>query len=72
MITNMRIETSDEDRRLLAVYLERDSATKRLATRNDIKDIVTTTSTIAAEKVFIVVSLTEHTGENNVFDLLKK
>ena len=41
MITNMRIETSDEDRRLLAVYLERDSATKRLATRNDIKDLVT-------------------------------
>ena len=41
MITNMRIETTDEERRLLAIYLERDSDTKRLATRNDIKDLVT-------------------------------
>jgi hypothetical protein len=40
MITNMRIETTDEERRLLAVYFERNSVTKRLATRKEITELI--------------------------------
>lgn len=41
MKTNIGIETTDEERQLIAAYLDRNSATKRLASRNDIKDLVT-------------------------------
>lgn len=41
MKTIIHIETTDEERRLLQTYLERNSKTKKLISRNDLKDLVT-------------------------------
>ena len=40
MKTIIHLETTDEERRLIGVYLDRDSATKRLVTRKELTELI--------------------------------
>ena len=40
MITNIRLDTSDKERNLIAMYLERDAKTTRMVSRKELTELV--------------------------------